>query len=87
MAIEGMTGLNIVLDGDGAWPDLQGKVGTDAVIDTQVHEVCCLPGGMASGAPSVTFRINLPDGRVVLAQTSLRLFLRDPRNPQAGGLG
>jgi hypothetical protein len=29
---------------------------------------------MASGKPSVMLRIDLPDGRVVLAETSLRLF-------------
>ena len=31
--------------------------------------------GMASGKPSVAFRFDLDDGRVVVAQTSMRLFL------------
>ena len=34
-----------------------------------------LDGGMASGKPSVCFRIDLPDGRTVLAETSARLFV------------
>lgn len=42
--------------------------------DAQI-EVGALPGGMASGAPSVAFCFSLPDGRVVLAETSLALFL------------
>jgi hypothetical protein len=31
---------------------------------------------MQSGKPSVCFRIDLPDGRVVLAETSALLFCR-----------
>lgn len=37
--------------------------------------ITALAGGMMSGAPSVMLRLDLPDGRTVLAQTSLRLFL------------
>jgi ABC-type uncharacterized transport system permease subunit len=37
-------------------------------------EVALLRGGMQSGAPSVTLRLDLPDGRVVLTETSLALF-------------
>ena len=33
-----------------------------------------LPGGMVSGKPSVSFGFTLPDGKVVFAQTSMRLF-------------
>ena len=40
-----------------------------------VIQICALEGGMASGKPSVCFRIDLPDGRTVLAQTSARLFV------------
>lgn len=37
--------------------------------------VAPLKGGMSSGAPSVAFRIDLPDGRHVLAETSLKLLI------------
>lgn len=38
-------------------------------------EIGALTGGMASGAPSVAFCFELPDGQVVIAETSMALFL------------
>jgi len=71
--------MRINLDGDQCWPDLAGKVGTDQVIhlgnDAPPIALAVLPGGMESGAPSVMFRIDLPDGRVLLAETSMALYL------------
>jgi hypothetical protein len=66
-----MIPLSIILDGDGCWPDLVGK----ETINTTVDAVATLPRGTESGKPTVTVRINLPDGRVVLAETTLGLFL------------
>ena len=37
-------------------------------------EVGSLAGGMSSGKPSVAFCFELPDGHVVVAETSLELF-------------
>lgn len=37
-------------------------------------QVARLSGGMVSGKSSVGIRIDLPDGRVVIAETSLALF-------------
>lgn len=34
-----------------------------------------LEGGMKSGKPSAALRLDLPDGRIVIAETSLALFL------------
>lgn len=65
--------LNIKLEGDHCWPDLAQKT-EDQIIDTENLEVALLPGGMASGKASVAIRIDLPDGRVVIAQTSQELF-------------
>jgi hypothetical protein len=65
-----MIPLSINLNGDNAWPDLAQKVVTEA---TQIS-LAMLDGGMSSGKPSITIRIDLPNGRVVLAQTSARLF-------------
>jgi hypothetical protein len=70
-----MPTFDIKLDGDGVWPELgekarQGKLihlGNDAVIG-----LGALAGGMSSGRASVAFRFDLPDGGVVLAETSLR---------------
>lgn len=68
-----MIALNIILDGDNCWPDLrQGK---------KMHHlkggfaVAGLWSGMTSGEPSVAFRMDLDDGSVVVAETSLALFL------------
>jgi hypothetical protein len=70
-----MPHTKIHLDGDGCWPDLLGKVGTETVIETEWESISCLPNGMSSGKPSVMLRLNLPDGRVVLSQTSLQMLL------------
>jgi uncharacterized protein (UPF0371 family) len=65
--------LNIKLDGDNCWPDLADKPEGE-LIETQTIEVALLPGGMSSGKASVAIRIDLPDGRTVIAQTSQELF-------------
>lgn len=71
-----MPEIRIFTNGDGCWPDLEGMAerladgrvihSTDAAI-----QLARLPGGMKSGASSVTVRIDLPDGRVALIETSL----------------
>lgn len=66
-----MIPLEIHVDGDGAWPDMKDK----EVIETQLRGIAALSDGMNSGRASVGLRIDLPDGRVVFAQTSMRLFL------------
>lgn len=67
-----MPSLKIHLSGDGAWPDMAGK----EIIQVEDLEVAALEAGMTSGQPSVAVRLDLPDGRVVFAQTSMRLFLQ-----------
>lgn len=69
-----MPSLDINLDGDNAWPDLRTK--QDNIIHlTDGMKLCALDGGMSSGKPSVAIRIDLPDGRIVIAETSARLFV------------
>ena len=65
-----MIPMSVRLEGDNAWPDLAGK---DLIEATSIG-VAVLPRGMASGRPSVSLRIELPDGQTVIAQTSARLF-------------
>lgn len=64
------TELNIVLDGDGAWPDLA----TIGYTPGRIVAVALLPNGTARGRASVTLRIETGDGTVILAQTTLRLL-------------
>lgn len=68
--------LKVIAEGDGVWPDLVSRM--DDVIhlkDEDVIQVSALSAGMESGRPSVAFRFDLPDGQVVIAETSVRLFL------------
>lgn len=73
-----MPALKIHANGDNCWPELLDRINDPNQV---IHltegaiEMARLPGGMTSGASSVTIRIDLPDGRVVLAETSLALLL------------
>jgi hypothetical protein len=70
-----MPTFNINLNGDGAWPDLAAKQAAGKLIhlgNEAVIGVSALERGMASGRASVALRFDLPDGRTVLAETSLR---------------
>src|SRR5262249_39753680 len=72
-----MPQMLIELEGDAAWPDLQFKPQNKIIhfSEGETIKVAVLDGGMASGKPSVMFRIDLPNGRTVLAETSARLFV------------
>jgi hypothetical protein len=59
--------LKIHLDGDGCWPDLADRR-ADRV---ELQEAALLVGGMVSGKSSVSFRLELPGGKVVIAEQSL----------------
>jgi hypothetical protein len=50
-------------------------------------EVGSLAGGMRSGKPSVAFCFTLPDGRVVVAETSLELLTATARGLAAAHEG
>jgi hypothetical protein len=53
-----------------AWPDLADK--GDKVIDYQDPiSATALPGGMQAGGTSIALRFDLPDGQIVIVQTSL----------------
>lgn len=74
-----MPGLPLHIHGDQCWPDLAdmaARLEDGRVIHLRGEglEMARLPGGMSSGNSSVTIRVNLPDGRVVLAETSLALL-------------
>lgn len=69
------TAINIKLDGEGSWPDLIDR--RDQIIhlgDGTSIDLAFLEGGMTSGRHSVAIRIDLPDGRPVIAETSWRIL-------------
>lgn len=72
-----MIALSIHLDGENCWPDL--KDAGDRVIhlsnDAPAIQLAALEKGMTSGRTSLCIRIDLPDGKIVMAETTLRLFL------------
>jgi hypothetical protein len=68
-----MPTLNLKLDGEHCWPDLE-KKSEEQIIQVDNIDVALQPGGMASGAASVMIRIDLPDGRTVIGLTSQALF-------------
>lgn len=70
-----MPALDIILHGDGCWPDLKEKRDQVIHLAEGAHiAIAALPGGMTNGKTSVSIRIDLPDGRVVVAETSLTLL-------------
>lgn len=70
--------MNVRLDGEGCWPDLVEKNASGKLIDlmnaSTPIQFALLKRGMNSGKSSVTMRVDLPDGRTVLTQTSMDLF-------------
>ena len=63
--------LSIYLDGEGM---LRGvDVNKIVQLDSPI-KIGALTKGMSSGRPSISFAFELPDGRTVFAQTSMRLF-------------
>ncbi len=73
-----MPRINVNLDGDGAWPDMEQLINDGKLIiipDETAIDIAVLDDGTVSGEPSIAFRFHLPDGKVAFAQTTLRLYL------------
>lgn len=68
--------ISLHINGDGCWPDIleQGEKLTWLHGTTENLSIARLPAGMQSGASSVAIRINTPDGRIVVAEVSMKLF-------------
>jgi hypothetical protein len=62
--------IKVILEGDNQFPELKGK--TD---EASLYALTVLPAGMSSGNPSIGIISQMPNGRFVLSQTSLKLFL------------
>lgn len=71
--------VQVILEGDNCWPDLQEKFRQQRVLDLMGNDVpaiqfAALPRGMASGRTSVTLRLDSPNGTVVLTELSLAML-------------
>jgi hypothetical protein len=66
-----MPALSIFLDANGMLNDIPEK---KIIHITEPIKVGALLAGMSSGKASIAFGITLPNGQVVLAETSMRLF-------------
>ena len=70
-----MISLRIILQGDGCFSDLKDKDPERIIHVIEGISVALLEHGMKSGKPAVAIRIDLPDDRTVIGETSLALFL------------
>ena len=55
-----------------AWPELADR--RDDIIDGESVSVAVIDKGTQSGRPTVMIRVDLPDGKVVLVETTAHLF-------------
>ncbi len=77
-----MTSIDIKMDGDGCWPDLKEKHAAGQVEwHASLASVSLLPDGEVTDltgksrrVPIVTLRIEMPDGKVALAQVKLEML-------------
>jgi hypothetical protein len=69
-----MPAIHVNFEGDGAWPDLQGPDAPELIHILSDWHLAVLENGMASGLPSLALRFDLPDGRVMIAETSLAVW-------------
>lgn len=65
--------INVILDGDGCWPDLQDKM--DQIVNIGAVQIATLMEGTVGKNPSVALRFDLPDGTPVIAQVTAREFM------------
>lgn len=76
-----MRKVNVILDGHGCWPDIAQLRQEHRITELFGEEdapnitLAVLEGGMQSGKKSVSIRYDVPDGSVIVAETSLRLLM------------
>ena len=66
--------IKLILDGDNAFFDLQGRE-SDIIHRTEPFTVAALARGMRSGHPSLAIRIDLPEKKVLIQETSVAAWL------------
>ena len=70
-----MPDLNVIVNGQGAWTDLQSKREKVLHLSDPNISIARVPHGMKSGRSSIMIRIDLPNGTVIMAENSMRCFL------------
>jgi hypothetical protein len=64
-----MPHLSVIMNAENCWPELK-----DNHVQGEWVGIARLSHGTASGKPTVIVRIELPDGQIVLAQTTLAIL-------------
>jgi hypothetical protein len=70
-----MLTIHTILEPEDHWIDLLDKEVIYLGDDAPPIGLVAMPGGMTSGQTSVSIRLDLPDGRVVIVETSLTELL------------
>jgi hypothetical protein len=60
-----------ILEPEEHWSDLLDKEVIYLGNEASPVKIVAMPGGMASGRTSISMRLDLPDGRVVILETAL----------------
>lgn len=67
--VDALPQLQLHLNGDNCWPELENNFTQGELVG-----IARLTDSTVAGASALTFRIQLPDGTTVLAQTTLKLI-------------
>ena len=67
--------IKLILNGERAFSDLLGKEKGDIIHRKGPFTVAALARGMKSGHPSLAIRIDLPDNKVLIQETSVAAWL------------
>lgn len=84
-----MNGIKIITDGEGCWSDIAEKIINGDLIhlgNGNMIEIAMLKNGTVQGKPSLSIRVDLPDGKVMIAETTLELFVAAARAFEAASL-
>jgi hypothetical protein len=68
-----MPAIELNLNGDRAWPDIRDNIVKDNLthLPDTTWRLAALSGGMVSGKTSLALRLDLPNGEVIVTETSL----------------
>jgi len=75
--------IKLRLDGEGAFSDLLGRDNSDIIQRKAPFTVAALARGMKSGHPSLAIRIDLPEKKVLIQETSVAAWLAVARALEA----
>ena len=78
-----MLTFNPILEPAKHWSDLLEKEVIYLGNETSPVDIVAMPGGMTSGRTSISLRLDLPDGRVVIVETALYELARAVQTIQA----